>query len=436
VDTGPFSQDAIALFANFLSSLIYSTRGRILCVSRPGSKANRLQLSPQHLTGLAALRKPNNQEPPHTRRETPIYGGGSFGPHPGKALVKLTASVLAKTVVLSTILLDFARGAAAEGLLAGREDPSKATGSRSAREEAARSIPLAKLSAQRKAKASWVLSNGSIYRRLPIRVVPCDPDMYLFLVQHPDVVVNIWEVMGASHLTMEQTGPDSFRVTDDIGTVGTLEFLYRSRDVHLVYVDGTYRGPLFGQPIRARGLMLLTSDYLRDTDGRCYITSRLDSFMHIEPSGVEFLTKTFLPVVGKVADNNFVQTAAFLASVSRTAEVNNPGVQRLASRLSKVQPEIRKEFAQVAEQVSQKALGPGKRVAVGARQADGEAPGSGAIRVAQRPDPASPLPAADLATTPLVQSQSETVKTPPPGPSAPSPATPATPAQTASKPTP
>jgi hypothetical protein len=363
-------------------------------------------------------------------------GGGIFGPHPGKALVKLTASVLARAVLLLTILLDSAGGTAAEGLRAGRDDPSKATGSRTIREESARSIPLAKLSAQGKAKAHWVLSQGTIFRRLPIRVVPCDPDMYVFLVQHPDVVVNIWEVMGASHLAMEQTGADSYRVTDDIGTVGILEFLYRSRDVHLVYVDGTYRGPLFGQPIRARGLMLLTSGYLRDADGRHYITSRLDSFMHVEPSGVEFLTKTFLPVVGKVADNNFVQTAAFLASVSRTAEVNNPGVQRLASKLSKVQPETRKGFAQVAEQVSQKALGAGKRVAAGEPQAEGESPVSGVIRVAQRPDPAKPLPAADLTTTPLVQSQPETLKTPPPGPSPPSPATPATPAQTASKPTP
>jgi hypothetical protein len=235
---------------------------------------------------------------------------------------------------------------------------------------------------------------------------------------------------------MEQTGPDTFRVTDDIGTAGTLEFLYRSRDLHLVYIDGTYRGPLFGQPIRARGLMLLTSNYLHDTDGRCYVTSRLDAFMHIEPSGLEFLTKTFLPVVGKVADNNFVQTAAFLASVSRTAEVNNPGMQRLASRLTKVQPEVRQEFAQVADQVSQKALGPGKRLTVGAQQAASEAKGSGTIRVAQRPDTASPLPAADLPTTPLLQSQSEPPKKPVPGPSAPSPETPATPSQTVSKPTP
>jgi hypothetical protein len=321
--------------------------------------------------------------------------------------VKPTASVLARAVLLPAILLVAASGTSAEGLRAARDDPPHATGSRAAREEAARRIPLAKLSEPAKAKAVWVLSNASIYRRLPIRMIPCDPAMYLFLVQHPDVVVNIWEVLGASHLGMEQTGADTYRVTDDIGTAGKLEFLYRSRDVHLVYVDGTYRGPLFGHPIRARGLMLLTSEYLHDTDGRCYITSRLDAFMHIEPNGVEFLTKTFLPVVGKVADNNFVQTAAFLASVSRTAEVNKPAVQRLASRLSKVQPDVRKEFAQVAQQVSQKA-----------------------------PDPAKPLPAVDLPTTPLVQLPSEPARRPLPNPSSPSHAAPATAAQTDSKPTP
>ena len=245
---------------------------------------------------------------------------------------------------------------------------------------------MTKLSAEGKAKAGWVLSHSSVFRRMPIRVIPCDPDMYLFLVQHPDVVVNIWEVMGASHLAMQQTGPDGYKVSDDIGTTGTIEFLYRSHDTHVVYVEGAYTGSLFGQPIRARGLMLLKSGYLRETDGRYYITCRLDAFMHIEPSGVEFLTKTFLPMVSKVADNNFTQTAAFLASVSRTAEVNLRGMQRLASKLSKVQPEIRQEFAQVAE------------------------------RVAQRVDPAKPLPAADLKPVPFSRRRTSRRISPRPAP--------------------
>jgi hypothetical protein len=328
------------------------------------------------------------------------------GTHPGRAFVKLSTSLLPQVAVLAGILIHSARGIGAEGILVAREGPGKATSSKAAREDALQAIPMTKLSAEGKAKAGWVLSHSSVFRRMPIRVIPCDPDMYLFLVQHPDVVVNIWEIMGASHLAVQQTGPDGYKVSDDIGTAGSIEFLYRSHDTHVVYVEGAYTGSLFGQPIRARGLLLLKSGYLRETDGRYYITCRLDAFMHIEPSGVEFLTKTFLPMVSKVADNNFTQTAAFLASVSRTAEVNLRGMQRLASKLSKVQPEIRQEFAQVAE------------------------------RVAQRVDPAKPLPAADLKTSPLLQTPHVASDQSSAGSAPQSTATAATPAGTSSRPTP
>jgi hypothetical protein len=85
------------------------------------------------------------------------------------------------------------------------------------------------------------------------------------------------------------------------------------------------------------------------------VTSRLDAFVNIEPGGMEFLTKTFQPVVGKVADGNFVQTAWFVGSLSRTAEVNQSGMQRLAGKLTKVKPEVRQQFSALIEQVAKRA---------------------------------------------------------------------------------
>ncbi len=264
--------------------------------------------------------------------------------------------LLAFVVIALAAVLGPKAGPGAEALAPpAQEDPSKPSSSRAARDSAVQSIPLGKLTAEGKAKAAWVLANSGVFRRLPIRVVQCDPDLYLFLVQHPDVVVNIWEVLGVSHLTMQQTGRGTYCVTDDIGTTGTLEVLHQSHDTHVVYIDGTYTGPIFGRSIRARGLMVLKTGYVRETDGHYYVTSRLDAFLNIEPGGIEFLTKTFLPAVGKVADNNFLQTAGFLGSISRTAEVNSRGVQRLAARLSKVQPDVRLQFAQLADQVARRA---------------------------------------------------------------------------------
>ncbi len=283
-------------------------------------------------------------------------------------------------------------------------DPNKANTSLAARQNAIDSIPTERLTAAGRAKVAWVLENTSVFRRLPIRVTVCDPGMYEFLVQHPDVVVNVWEIFGVSHLSLRQTARDAYQVIDDAGTSGTIQFLYRSRETNVVYVDGQYTGRLFGHHVRGRGVMVLKSGFVRDVAGRCYVTSRLDAFMNIEPDGAEFLTKTFQPLVGKVADQNFTQVVDFLGSLHRTAEVNRSGMRRLAARLEKVQPEVRQQFAQLADRLAQQA-GRSERTA---REPDKDGPtgqaDSAEPLVARRPGavevpsvtPTTPSPSPDL----------------------------------------
>ena len=156
-------------------------------------------------------------------------------------------------------------------------------------------------------------------------MVSCDPDLYLFVVRHPDVVVNIWEVLGVSQLQLRQSGTDRFRVDEKEGTTAAMEFLYHDRQTHVIYGDWRYSGPLMVRPVNGRCLGILKTGYLRDNDGHCYVTSRLDAFLSVEPGGVELLTKVFHPLVEKTADANFTQTVAFVGSLSRTAEVNSRG---------------------------------------------------------------------------------------------------------------
>ena len=82
---------------------------------------------------------------------------------------------------------------------------------------------------------------------------------------------------------------------------------------------------------------------------------RLDCFLSIEPAGAELLTKTVSPLLGQTADSNFLLTAGFVASLSRTAELSSRKVQALAARLTRVQPEVRSEFAELAGKLGQKA---------------------------------------------------------------------------------
>lgn len=235
------------------------------------------------------------------------------------------------------------------------ENGLSATSSRAAREDALRSIPYNKLPPESQAKVNAVLANVSMYRRMPTQVTRCDPDLYLFMVNHPDVTVNLWQVLDVTSIQLQQTGPQTFRANDGQGTKGDVEFLYRSQDLNLVYATGTYEGPLFANPVRGSCLLVLKSGYQRDADGQDYVVSQLDVFFNLDHVGLDLLTKTVHPLVGKSADYNFIESANFLATLTRTGELKPAAMQQLAGKLTRISPQNRDEFAQLMAALPQKA---------------------------------------------------------------------------------
>jgi hypothetical protein len=241
------------------------------------------------------------------------------------------------------------------GQIATAAGPDQATSSRAARTDAIRSIPLDQLDSAMQEKVSATVERATIYRRLPIQVTPCDPDMYLFLVRHPEVVVGIWEAMDVSNVALERTGPDTFQASDNEGTLCSVKFCYSDHETQVIYAEGSYSGPMFKRPVRARCVLLLKSGYMQETDGRYYVTSRMDTFIEIDHAGVELLARTLQMLVHRAADYNFVETAVFLGTVSRTAEVNPSGMQRLAGKLTALEPDVRGEFVELSRRIGEKA---------------------------------------------------------------------------------
>jgi hypothetical protein len=297
----------------------------------------------------------------------------------GRGQVGLSASAslraLARVATVLGLALLWGGGpratAAMPGANAFEADTSEAT-----RREAMRLIPLDKLAAEDRSKVKSVLAEVSVFRRMPVKVVDCDPDAYLFLVRHPDVVVNIWEMMKISRLQLREVKEHSFQLVELAGASVHFQFVHESHNLHVIYGEGTYEGPLLTRPVKGRGVLVLKTGYVRETDGRYYISSRLDCFLTVEPLGAELATKTVLPLVGKTADNNFAQTVSFVSSLSRTLELNSRGAQRLSGQLKHVSPEVREEFADLAATVAKRTHATASKSAAGrtevAARPDGE----------------------------------------------------------------
>ncbi len=235
------------------------------------------------------------------------------------------------------------------------EDASKGSSSREDRQAAIDSIPFDKLEETAKTKVNLVLKDVSIYRRMPVEVVRCNPELYLFLVNRPDAVVNLWEVLGISEVHLRQVGKNTYRADDGHGTLCDFEFLYRSHDFHVIHAEGSYVGPLFNRQIKGKCLMTLRSGFVKETDGNYYVTHRLDAFCKLDNVGADLLAKSIHPLVGKVCDRNFTEISAFMGSISRKMEHDEDWGQHIASKLEHVHPSVREAFSKLITKLAKQA---------------------------------------------------------------------------------
>ncbi|MEE2707935.1 MAG: hypothetical protein VX988_12855 [Planctomycetota bacterium] len=227
--------------------------------------------------------------------------------------------------------------------------------SRAARTEATRAIPFDELDADAQRKVNSVLNRTTIYRRLPTQLVECDARYFIFLVRHPEVIVNIWRKMNATEMVLQRKGPESFYASDNAGTISNIEFLYGDHKTHILYCEGTYDGSMTARTIRANCLIILRSEYVRHANGHQYVSNKMDIFLSVKNFGVDLVARAFQNSIGKTTDQNFVETANFVTKLGRTTERNGPGVQRLASQLEELDRETRKKFFDMAGSIYDKA---------------------------------------------------------------------------------
>lgn len=221
--------------------------------------------------------------------------------------------------------------------------------------EAAQAIPFARMNEETQRKLLSVVENPSLFRRMPTKSIDCDPDMFLFLVRNPEVVLNVWQLMGVSNMSAKRIGTYAWEGDDAAGTKCNVELVYGTDNLHVLYGDGFYEGPLFKKKMYGRCVLVLRSQATKGADQRTYVGSQLDVFLVVDNAGADLLTRTLSPLMGNTAEANFEESAKFLSRLSQTAETNASGIHRLSEKLTACDPTVREQFAQVASVVYQRA---------------------------------------------------------------------------------
>ena len=232
---------------------------------------------------------------------------------------------------------------------------SEGSSSKKLRLQTVNSLPYQQLNAQTKAKISDILQKPSIYRRLPVTAINADPDYFRFLIRYPEVIVNIWQMMGVTNMATDRTGPYTVDTNDGAGTLSSLELVYGSENLHIFYGSGSYEGPVLKRKLRGKAVLVLRSESSQSANGKPISTSQLDVFLKVDNATAGLIAKTISPLVGTTADHNFVESLKFVERLHETTSKNGPGVQQMGKKLD-IDDSVRKRFNEVVDVVFQRAI--------------------------------------------------------------------------------
>jgi hypothetical protein len=220
-------------------------------------------------------------------------------------------------------------------------------------ETAIKSIPFERIDRSASEAIRDVLNNPSFYRQLPQRSLDCDPQLLNFMVRHPEVMVNIWEMVGITNITAQRTGQRTFFADDGAGTKCNCELAYSDDSLHIYYGTGNYDGMLVPRTIKGRVVCVLRSQAQPTAGGHSgySVSSTMDVFLKVDNLGADLLTRTLGPLVGRVTEHNFEETSKFVGQFSEFCANYPQAAESLASQLRVEDESIRREFTTIATRI-------------------------------------------------------------------------------------
>ncbi|MBL8815002.1 MAG: hypothetical protein JNL58_03150 [Planctomyces sp.] len=225
---------------------------------------------------------------------------------------------------------------------------SRGDSSSARQKQAKESIPLGRMTPVNRDRAAKVIQGCNQFRTLPELQYSADPAIYRYLIQHPDVAVSTWRVMGISKFQMWQTGPTEYEAEAVDGSEGIADVLYRD-DQQIVFVcDGQYHNPLLPKPLAASALVWFRFAFSPGADGQQLVSQKADVFVAFPSQSLSTVAKILTPVTNSMMDRNVFEVSLYAGMMSRAVRDEPDWIIQVARQMDGVLPQRETELIEIA----------------------------------------------------------------------------------------
>ena len=209
-------------------------------------------------------------------------------------------------------------------------------------------MPYNRMSVGARQRANLILDDLSQYRRMPSLQYPVDPNIYQYLINHPDVAVSTWRAMGISKLEMSQVADFEFTASAADGSEGDADVLWRDGNQCLFIVEGKYSSPILPSAIEASALVWLQYRFVKDNKGGYLVNQQVETFIRFPSAAVDTFAKMASRLTNTILDRNVFEVSLYARMMSQASEKDPVWIEQVADRMDGVLPQRKIELVRVS----------------------------------------------------------------------------------------
>ncbi len=198
-------------------------------------------------------------------------------------------------------------------------------------------LNLESLPPEARERVRAVVEQPTVAAHGPLEIFTCKPEMYRFLMDHPDQTVKLWRRLGAKCIDIEDRGGGSFGWKEGVSDVHW-EVVRDAPHQRIWYAEGQYKPSLLIPAVTFKAVLVL--DYVegKDGSGRSAVRHQMQMILHTDSRAVALATKVLGASAPKMADQFMGQVQMFYAAMAWFLDQHPDRAEKMFASLQQPDP--------------------------------------------------------------------------------------------------
>jgi hypothetical protein len=249
-----------------------------------------------------------------------------------------------REVVRAVVRRGLGLGLGVLGLVAGMAMGTAARAGLIVETDPAQVVPLDKIAPNNRECVAEVIREHTLHKKAPAETFPCNPRIYLCLLNEPALTLSLWQDLSSSLVKLNQVAPDRFEGTDGAGAVGTWEFVYRSPKLHVMLCRLEYTTPRGTAKLEARIVLVVHSGFYREANGDPWVQHDIEAFVKVDSKGWNAVARTVRPIIEKLLEDQIKEAGWFVSLMGRLVATYPAWATQTAMKQPTLPPHTRQRF--------------------------------------------------------------------------------------------